>query len=226
MEWRQHIADDFRGIDGIPSRLVSPMGELFRSDREKFNLSYFMKFSERTLDREERRKVREEAQEIQGANWMRYEPVADIKLVTKLRIAHMAPSEGRTRLEEVLAGMDHVDTPKSTQIRSVLQPMLKERFGTKLASQGGGNWAAPLISTGMPLNLHFDFGRFSRGFNYEIRLPITLQSTNSPMALSYESALGFSSWDWDLIRSDLLEEQLQLLFQNISKVLTWLSQPA
>ncbi len=56
------------------------------------------------------------------------------------------------------------------------------------------------------------------GLDIEVKLPIRLQGTNFPITLSYESALGFTSWDWDLIRSDLLEEQLQLLFQNICRV--------
>ncbi len=166
MEWRQHIADDFRGLNKIPSMFVSTRGGLFRSNKEKYNLSYLMQLAERTLDREELDKVREGAQKVQAANWTCYEPVADIKLITKLRIAHMEPSEDRARLQEILDRLDHVDTPKSTQIRSVLQPMIKEHFGAKLASQGGGVWAVPITSTGMPLNLQFDFGGFSRGFRY------------------------------------------------------------
>ena len=222
-EWQGHIADDFLRLSEVPSGTVAAMAEVFRSNRNKYDVTFLMRYAKSELIAEERNTLWSEYLAVMSEGRYRYKPIAEWKPGFKYKMDNQQwlPEEVK-QLEDVWRQLSQVDTPKAADIRRALKPILSREFGTKLTSQKGGIWAAPMSIDGLPLSLIFDFGGFSKGFRYELWLPLKLERSLRAQ-LSYESALGFNTPPWDLLRTDLLSEQLELAVFLLKKVMGWLS---
>ena len=222
-EWQSHIADDFLRLSEIPSGAVAATAEIFRRNTSKYDVTFLMRYVKSEISVEERAILWNEYLTVVNEGRYRYKPIAEWKPGFKYKMdnGEWSPEEMK-RLKEFWRQLSQVDTPKATDVRKALKPILSREFGTKLTSQKGGIWVAPMSVNGLPLSLVFDFGGFSKGFRYELWLPLKLEQSLRAR-LSYESALGFNTSPWDLVRTDHLSEQLELSVFLLKKVLGWLS---
>lgn len=222
-EWQSHIADDFSRLSEVPSGAVAATSDVFNRNRSKYDLTFLMRYAKSELSTDERTALWSEYLEVMSKEKYRYKPIAEWKPGFKYRLdnGEWLPEE-KKQLEEIWVQLSQVDTPKAADIRKALKPILSREFGTNLTSQEGGIWSAPMSINGLPLSLVFDFGGFSKGFMYELWLPLKLERSMRAR-ISYESALGFNDPAWDLVRTDLLNEQLELLTFLLKRIMGWLS---
>jgi len=222
-EWLSHISDDFCWLSSIPSGVVAANAQIFRSHPSQYDISFLLRRSQWALNTEEKAALWNEYLKEKKENYYRYSPIADWKPGLKYQMDNGEWSaQEREQAENFWRKIADIDTPKANEIRKELKPLLNSEFNTKLTSQQGGIWVAPLSVNGIPLSLVFDFGGFSRGFRYEFWLPLK-RPGSSRTSLSYESALGFNMPPWDLLRTNALPEQLGLTVEAIKKVLAWLA---
>jgi hypothetical protein len=124
----------------------------------------------------------------------------------------------------LLAALEQIgpaETAKASTVRKALNPVLKAEFGAKLTASGYGTWVVPVSTSCTTYQLELDFGGMAPGFRHRTLLPLLRH--NHWVGTGYEGALGFGSVNWDLIRSDMLDQQLELLIANVRKVLARLS---
>lgn len=220
-DWRGHAADGFQWLSRIPSRTVAATCEAFRANPAKYDRGFLLRYARGELSKEERTDLWNEYLKVSGSGF-RYKPLSEWKPGFKYQLDHGEWSaEERHRLDELWRQIADVETPNATDIRKTLRPILISEFGVRLASEGGGLWSAGLSIKGTPVVLVFDFGGFSRGFRHQLRLPLKQEGSMRAL-LSYESALGFNVPPWDLLRTDVLAEQLNLTVAVIKRVLGWL----
>ncbi len=124
----------------------------------------------------------------------------------------------RERYEDMLSMMADVETPSPAELRRRVGPAVKARFGQPLKNLGGGEWAVEVPVGRTTASLCFDFGRVGRGMRYEVRMP-PRPGVASPVWLSYESLIGIRFGDWDMLRSDRVDAQVDLLLPRIARVL-------
>lgn len=220
-EWRSHIADDFRWLSRIPSRTVSATCEALRANPCWRDLAFLARYARGVLSGVEHAALWNEYLSISGRG-VRHKPISEWKPGFRYQLEHGSWSdEERNRLEEFWRQIADVETPKAADIRKTLRSILVSEFGVKLGSEGGGLWSAGLSIKGLPVVLVFDFGGFSRGFRHELRLPLKVDGSMRAR-FSYESALGFNVPPWDLLRTDVLTEQLELAVELVKRTLGWL----
>jgi hypothetical protein len=220
-EWQSHIADDYLRLSEVPSGVVAAMAEVFGRNRTKYDVQFLMRYARSELSAEERNALWNEYLAVVNEGRYRYKPIAEWRQGFKYNMdnGQWLPEEMK-QLKEFWKQLSQVDTPNATDIRKALKPILSREFGTKITSQKSGIWTAPMSMNGLPLSLVFDFGGFSKGFRYELWLPLKLERSLRAQ-LSYESALGFNTPPWDLLRTDLLREQLEMAVLLLKKVLSW-----
>jgi len=215
-EWEFHLRDRLSTLWEPPSGPLRAMCDVFLTDPEKYDLAFLMKYAKRTLSEEERENLWR-LYESQKCKHMGYQPLSWYKLALEYRLKTTTSDLDRAETEARLNRYAGVDTPKATEIRKVLNPLLKKELGSQPKSTGGGEWRMPVSIHGVELALFFDFGRFARGFDYGILFPLANTRGVRPV-LSYERLLGFRSTDWDLVRTDVLESQLVSLLWRIKQV--------
>jgi len=224
-EWSRHISDNYLWLSKIPSSEIAVYCHVFQANPEKYNVEFLSKKSRWLLSEEEKDDLWNEylKERSDRERMSQYEAFSDIKRRFKYQIDHLEPAhKDLKKYEEIWNSISIIDTPKSTEIRKVLKPMLKNMFDTKLVSHGGSSWKAPLSVNNLPISLDFDFGGFSRGFRYSLTLPLQTEG-HWRAYTSYEDVLGFNTPPWDLLRTDILSEQLVQLSEVITKMLSWLS---
>jgi hypothetical protein len=220
--WRAHSADDFRRLASVPSTPVVTACTAFLADRATYDLDFLMCLAEGTLPEDAARALWKITQEIQrGQIWLNGYSMAKTEL--RLWLRHARSPEEHAHVESQLKQLAGIDTPKASEIRRALKPLLASEFGTKLASEAGGVWTALLNGTAGPFELELDFGGFERGLRWALRVPARYPH-NYPVCVSYEDALGFRSSGWNLLRTDWLEPQLRSLVGHVREVAGWLEQ--
>jgi hypothetical protein len=110
------------------------------------------------------------------------------------------------------------ESAKAPDVRRVLKARIKNEFGSALVNHGGGDWKADITFKGRKRRLEFDFGGMGGGVRHGVRVH---RDPHRP-PLSYESALGFGWPQWDLLRLDMLEDQITILIDGILRVCEWL----
>jgi hypothetical protein len=112
-----------------------------------------------------------------------------------------------------LERIDATESAKASQLRKLIEPRLKDRFGVASRNAGGGNWSYENGETG--LRVAVDYGGQTQ-LRYHVRTPIT--NGYRAVMLSLEGAFGLIQ-DWDWITADGAEDAADLLADCVTDCL-------
>lgn len=215
-EWKYHLENDFEALEAIPCGAIRGYCAMFSAVEDYRDIEFLMKFSKREISEEENHKLFLSQQEYKRKS-IDNEPISHLKAALTNYLKNDPESEASGYIKEFLETVKNLETPKAKDIRAAMKPLLKEKYGVSLKSTGGGLWECILGSDDVPIRLSIDFGGFSQGFRYSLYFPHKDVNKRS-IDTSYESLLGFFYNPMDLLRTDILKEQLEYIFKNIDKV--------
>lgn len=215
-EWRAHFADKFVRLRRTPSRGVRCVCDVLLDEDQPWGLDFVLRLSRAETTAEERQAFFRAADKVYRSGVRDVMPVNDLRFFLRRQFEDTDDVALRTQIAEEFAALGDVTLPKAAATRRVLFPLLKSRFGTSISSGGNGEYAMDLPGGAIPLRLWLDFGGFTRGLRWEVSvaqryLPRNLHSVGS----SYEQLLGIVVGDWDLLRTDRIEEDATLLMERI-----------
>lgn len=210
-EWSALLSGEMALLRQIPSSGVQKFCDVV-SGRKEYDLGFMARLAEGSVTRAERMSLWERQRDI-SSPW--YLPVAQLKDQLRWLSLH-CDGEARDRASCHLEALSGVHTPKAAEFRRVIGLLIKREYGSKFVPSGWGSWIAPLEIAGMGGFLEIDFGGMAHGFRYQLR--ISVPDFKYPLDVAYERSLGILSADWDLIRSDAMEQQAIFLLSLVKKM--------
>jgi hypothetical protein len=213
-EWLMLREEDYSSLMRIPSKIVRSTCELFLSDPNKYNIRFLLRLGFGELSNDERVDLYRAQCKF---GHIENQPINFLKKSIKYQIDNLPEGEKRNVLISKLERLQKVETPKAPETRKFTNLLLKEKYGIKLKSTGHGTWHAPLSIGDKEGVLEIDYGGFSPGFRYSVRI-IDKEKKLYRNRISYERLLGILAHDWDLIRTDKLKDQLELLLSYVEVV--------
>jgi len=214
-EWEVLLATDFLYMDRTPSTWVRASTAAYRKYPEIFTLSYLSSrhMEEKSHDELHKRYMlcEKETHEFELMPFKERHKLVD-DMITK-----ETDTEKRDILVEWKDKFSDATTPTAKQIRKVLFPRLRDKFNEKESNEGGGCFYFPFKLDGETGRLLFDFGGM-RTFNYMIFLPCKPDDEKRHLTLTYEEILGIGDTNWNLLRTDQLEQDADFFIETFDKL--------
>lgn len=152
-----------------------------------------------------------DAMSLTGGDW-RYHNVRDLRsLLGEVR-------GGRLDMkipDEVLERAQRIRPVTAGQIRTVLNPALKQRFSAQSENIGGGDWRYLGKHRGREVVIDIDFG----GRGDQLRYGVTFQKQPTGIEatrITYEGLIGLGHGWWDFVTADNLDASVILLCDLIA----------
>ena len=218
-EWEKAFAEDFSFLRSIPSSKVLPKIALIMKHKELFTLDFMYKMAtdRASIPKETIEEVWRMYNEEKVSS-LSYKSVNHIKSVLKHYIKKCHDDEEKEILEKAQTAYEKISTPKAKDTRKAFFPIIEKAFNAKPKNDGGGCWSIPTPIKNRPMRLVLDFGgRFST-MRYWIDV-FPDQKPDKIVFTSYEKIMGFSEPDWDLMRSDTLEQNAKIFIETVNRTI-------
>ncbi len=218
-QWDIISKDKFSFLKSIPSSYVRSTISLFESDQEIFTHEDLQQMVVDPQSISQKIKLAQFIMQSQkqGSSF-EFTPIKEIKSIIKHRLKKCDDPEERVKLEKIAALYHDVSTPNAKETRKVFFPKLTEELKDDPKNSGGGCWAFPLTVNSKPVELVLDFGGRFTTFTYWVDVYQDKKSEKN-ISISYEKILGFAKPNWDLMRTDLLEDHVEVFIKALRYVL-------
>jgi len=215
-EWQGHLADGLAALRRTPSGAVRSLCDAILADPAHYTHDLLVRMAAGDLSQAERMRNAHALQQFQGPDTV---AVFLLRGGYGFRIAAAQDPIERARLQAELEALGDVQTPSAPALRKALFPLLSARFGGKPAKLRGTEYQVPLGPVGTAsLALRLDFGGMARGLRWAVT--VTGAGGLRYGAASYEELLGLPAPEWDVLRTDRLNDDLALLLERVEGCLS------
>jgi len=216
-EWQLEFENDFSFMELMPSSYVRSVMEIYKRDEAKYSFDYVYKFTTHSSDisKKEREYLFHIFSEERVSSWS-YLSINHLKTIIKNRLSSCSIDE-KNMLEDLQNHYHNISTPTAKQIKKCFFSKLENNFNNKFKSDGGGCWSLPIKIHNQNSDLVVDFGGWSV-MTYWIDVFPTQKPHNIVFA-SYEDIMGLSKPNWDLMRTDLMEEHSDIFLETINRTI-------
>ncbi len=222
-EWGEAFKKDFAFLKNIPSSKVLSMISLCSKHKDLLTLEYLIKEASDPYSIEEELRKEVFLMQNREQNSLKFQPVNTIKSIITNQLSTSEDNEKIELLEKAQAAYENISTPKAKETRKVFFPILEDAFKSKPQNKGGGCWSISIQVNDRPVEFILDFGgRFST-MRYWIDI-FPDQKPEKYVSTSYEDIMGLSEPDWDLMRSDSLEQHAYVMIEVVQRTIKAISE--
>jgi len=222
-EWKMAFEDHFSFLRTIPSSNVLTMIALIEKNSSLLSLDFVEKLAlkDPSIKREMILEIFKMQSKEKGD--LKYLPIKDLKYRLNHYLTQCNNNNERTSIQTILSAYENIDSPNAKEIRKAFFPLMEEAFTAKPQNEGGGCWSISINSKKGSMKLILDFGgRFST-FRYWIEIP-QKENPQKTTSASYERILGLSEPDWDLMRTDILDQHAMVFINVVNRTIVSISE--